>query len=62
MNEKQKAFLTELDKLLRKYNITEVTNLALSSNFVSNGDILVIKSYSNGVFDFMTRGEFEPEQ
>lgn len=50
MTEKQKEFLTELDALLKKYNISAMYGDDLYTCFESNGDTLRIGNYKNGEF------------
>jgi hypothetical protein len=66
MNEKQRAFLTELADIFKKYGIDEVCsvyeNVPLMM-FASMGECLYIKRFINGKFeDIHTKSDsFEPD-
>ena len=63
MNDNQKAFLDELDTLLKKYSITGVKSGA-AIRFISNSDELTFKEYASGKFtDIQTKApEYNPPE
>lgn len=50
MTENQKAFLTELDALFKRHNISAMHTDDVYTSFESNGDTLRIGVYENGEF------------
>lgn len=57
MNEKQKAFLAELDVLLKKHSISAMHVDDPYTCFESNGDTLRIGSYENGEFKHIVNNQ-----
>ena len=53
MNENQRNFLNELDKLFAKYSINRVHTIHEGGGIVfeSNGQSLVVMSYDGGTFE-----------